>query len=419
MKILIQKDQRLWVFILLFIMIGMGFFVPISMNHWMGVLVKGSLFAVVFLISYVFFSTLDRMQFLPRQSHQTDSPTQEKILLKELPEDKNWTGFGKALSTFVGEFLSIIRSMMVGSCFGFYLYQNHERLEFHMGENEYQRITQRFLLTKDSFIEQIARQKTAVIENNLPIGTTLDGIGDSEIRSLIGCSLIWGNKAIGAIIVGGKTMGSFSNDDRDFLVRCGQLITHMMAICNQGLCLETDHEVYQVHLDMGKEFKHVEDEDQTIAEFVKQIKRLFLFDRFTYCLKEGDEGIIDYVYGQVDDMDQGMRFSLEEGLNGWMMKRNMPLLLADMQEGDLLRPRYLRNEDTGHGLRSFLGIALGSGEGAWGCLSLESRSVHQYDEKAKGVLSTLGILLQTHIERIRLIRKCKGLSKDGVFSLTL
>ncbi|MCJ7812414.1 GAF domain-containing protein, partial [bacterium] len=362
MKILIQKDQQLWIFLLLFMMIGIGFFVPISMNYWMGVLVKGSLFVVVFLIGYVFFSTLDRTPFLSRQSHHMDSTSQEKILSKELPEDKNWTGFGKALSTFVGEFLSIIRSMMVGSSFGFYLYQNRERLEFHIGENEYQRFTQRLIIKKESLVEQIARQKTAVIENNLPIGTVLDGISDSEIRSLIGCPLIWENGTIGVIVIGSKTTGSFSNDDRDFLVRCGQLITHMMAICHKGLCLETDQEVYQVHLDLEREFKHIEEEDQAIAEFVKQIKKLFPFDRFTFCLKEGDEGIIDYVYGQVDDMDQGMRFPLEEGLNGWMMKRNTPLLLADMQEGNLLRPRYLHNEDARHGLRSFLGIALGNGE---------------------------------------------------------
>ena len=68
---------------------------------------------------------------------------------------------------------------------------------------------------------------------------------------------------------------------------------------------------------------------------------------------------------------------------------------------------------------AFLGIALGSQEKAWGCISLESRSAGQYDEKAKDVLSTLRDLLQIHIERIRLLRKFEDLNKNSMSSLSV
>ena len=105
--------------------------------------------------------------------------------------------------------------------------------------------------------------------------------------------------------------------------------------------------------------------------------------------------------------DQGLRFSLNEGLNGWVLKRNTPLLVDDMEEGNYIRPRYSRDEDPKHGLRSFMGIPLGSGQGAWGCLSIESRSVNQYTVKERDVLLTLSIPFQITLERFHLRQRLK------------
>lgn len=383
----------------------------------MSILVKGILFILVFLMVTLFVSNGPSFSF--KQIDRGDRESPEEIVSKELLDDENWAGFGKVLSTYIEELLSIIRNMMVGTCVGLYLYQQREHLVFHVGENEYQRTTGGRIIEKDSIIEQIAKQKTAFLEDNLPIGTVLEGIADSEIRSLIGVPLIWEDKVIGVVAVGGKTTGNFSQEDCDFLIRCGQLVTQIMAVCYRGMGLETDQQVYKIHLDLERKLKSIDVEHQALGGFVQHIKKVLPLDRFTFCLKEGDEGIIDYVFGQVDNMNQGMRFPLDEGLNGWILKRNMPLAIADIQGGNMMRSRYSRNEDTKHGLRSFLGIPLGSEENAWGCISLESRSTHQYDEKAKEVLSSLVIPLQIHMERIRLLRKFDGLSKSDIPSLTV
>lgn len=419
-KVSIQKGQRLWIFLLLFVMVGIGFFVPISMNDWTGILIKVLLYGAIFLVLYVFLSASGWSTFPLNRLHQVDQKSSKEMISDDLFPKEDWKGFGKVLSVYIEEFLSIIRNVMVGSSVGLYLYEKQGHLEFHIGENEYQRITKRQIMKGESIVEQIAKQKIAVLEDNLPIGTVLEGISDSEIRSLVGAPLIWEDEVVGAIAVGSKTTGSFGDDDRDFLSRCGQLITQVMAICYRGVRLEMNQEVYKIHLDLEQKLKHIELEDHVISEFVQHVKQLFPMDRFTFCLKENNEGVIHYVNGQVDNMNQGMRFPLDEGLNGWILKRNMPLLLADMQGGNMTRSRYFRNEDTKHGLRSFLGIPLGSEENAWGCLSLESRVVGQYNEKTKEVLCALGILLQMHIERIRLLRKFEGLSKnDALSSLSL
>ncbi len=416
-KRLNQNDQNLWIPLLVFIIVAIGFFVPISLSHWTGILIKGILFVLVFFIVYLF--VLNGPSDIFKAPHRMDQTSSEEVVSKELLDDENGVGFGKVLSHYIEEFLSIIRNMMVGNCVGLYLYQHREKLVFHVGENAYQRITEGQVVGKDSLIEQITNQRTPVLEDNLPIGSVLEGITDPEIRSFVGVPLIWKDNVVGALAVGGKTTGSFSQEDCDFLDRCGQLLTQVMAICYRGMGLETDQQVYQIHLDLEKNLKSVDTEHQALNESVQSIKKLFPLDRFTFCLKDDGEGIIDYVFGQVDQMNQGIRFPLDEGLNGWVLKRNMPLVIADMQGDDMMRSRYFHNEDTKHGLRSFLGIPMGSEENAWGSISVESRFPNQYDEKAKDVLSGLVILLQIHMERIQLLRKLNSLSKNDIPSLSV
>ena len=111
-------------------------------------------------------------------------------------------------------------------------------------------------------------------------------------------------------------------------------------------------------------------------------------------------------------LDKGIRFSLDEGLNGWVIRRNLPLILKDMEEGDYVRPRYFRDENTKHGLRSFLGVPLGDVENAWGCISVESKAVNRYNEKAKEMLASIAVYLQIALERMQMGRQMQELRRD-------
>ena len=52
-----HKHQMLFVYLLLLLMVGMGFFSPLLSGNWLGILVKLIIFIAVIVISYpVFFS---------------------------------------------------------------------------------------------------------------------------------------------------------------------------------------------------------------------------------------------------------------------------------------------------------------------------------------------------------------------------
>ena len=235
---------------------------------------------------------------------------------------------------------------------------------------------------------------------------------DAEVRSFLGVPLIFQNVVLGVLAVGSNATENFGEEDLNFMQRCAGLVTRVMILSYKGLQWEVDQEVYRLHTDLEKSLIGVQDEDQAILCFVQHIRSLLSFDRFTYCLRKGEEGIIRYVYGQMDNMGQGVSFPLDDGLAGWVLKRNVPLVLTNMMDGDYARPRYFQNEDKKHGLVSYLGIPLGSTELAWGSLILESKSVNQYGEKSKNVMLTLAVCLQIVLERIRLNHQLHELEGD-------
>ena len=406
-----RKDPLFFVFLLILVTVGIGFFLPVSSGNWLGLVIKCILFILIFLVLYPVFFKTEWIKFSMIKPGTVEEKPPTDTVLEDLSQEGEWKGFGEAFRWYIREFLTVIRSAVVSSYAGFYLQKGEEGLEFQAGESEHGRWDRRVKISEGSLIDQVTKQKSPILEDNLPIGKTLEGLPASKIRSFLGIPLLWEGECVGVLALGGETTESFGEADQDFLIRCGELITQVMALCHRGLRWEMDQEVYHVHLNLEKMLVQAQDEESAVSFFAQEIRKLFVFDRLTLCVKEGEEGIIRCVFGQIDDLDRGCRFSLNEGLTGWVMKRNAPMLLSDMEKGDYVRPRYFRNENSRHGLRSFLGIPLGREDAVWGCLSLESRSVNQYTEKAKEVFTALAVRLYSALERIQLLVEHRELKK--------
>ena len=411
LKFHLRNDQTVPVFLLLLFTVALGFFIPATSSG--GLIVKIILFILFLVLLYLLVFGSDGMKFLLKKLAVRTQETMADAMPEEAVDDSLWSGFGDAFRLYVQELLTVIRSAVVASCAGFYMQRGNDGLEFNAGENEHGHWNRRMFIDDGSLVDHVAKQKVPVLEDNLPIGTSLDGLPNAEIRSFLGVPLIRDDEVAGVLALGSNATQSFGEADQEFLVRCGELLSHVMTVCRRGLQWEMDQEVFRVLVELHGQLVYTEDEDGAVSHFVKEIRKLFSFDRFTLCIKEGNEGVIHHVYGQVDDFDRGTRFSLNEGLNGWIIKRNAPMIIADVEKGDYVRPRYYRDEYSKHGLRSFLGIPLGRGEEAWGCMSLESRLVNQYSEKGKDVLVLLSEHLYSTLERISLLSQLRELGQGG------
>lgn len=395
-----SKISHLIVFIVLMSLTGAGFFLPFAAWGWLGGIFKALLFVVVGVALYWWlFGDSSWSALLNHENEEEDEPRTPPE--PSQPQDQSWTGFGQAFDSYRNKTLVLIQQALVAEQVGFYLIRNG-RPVFEAGATESGLHTEAFIVGEDALVHQVITEKNTVLKEYLPEHTYSAGFDDTPIQSFLGVPLVVGDECLGLIAAGSRSTQHFGEADGEMLSRYADLLLQVMTLCHRGLHWEMDQEVYRVHLAFEKQLETAHEEGQVLSAFLEQVKRLFPFDRFTLCRRVGQEGEIRFLYGQVDHLEIGTRFPLDGGLNGWLIKRNAPLIIQDIEEGRYIRPRYYAEEDSKHGIHSFLGIPLNGGrESAWGCISLESKNSGQYAVKAKDVLSILAIPLQLALERIQ------------------
>ncbi|MBN2103375.1 GAF domain-containing protein [bacterium] len=397
-----NKDQALWMYMLVLLLILVGFFMPVSAKTWAGFGLKTGLFITVFFILYFFWFNM----FFTNPQRKRTQPEQE-IPEKDAPfedmREPSWKGFGQAFHWFYQTFISIVRNATAASAVGLYL-RKGETLELQIAESESSGSYPRILVQEGSLVDYVIQQNGSVRENNLPIGTCLSGIDDHEIRSFAGVPLVIDKKITGVLAAGSEAQEHFSEDDLELLNHCGQVICQVMSVYHRAWRKEIQETLWQTQLEMEQELRKAEDEMQAFNVFVQFVLRLFTFDRCVLCYKDREEGEIRQIFGQIDHLDRGTRFPLDEGLIGWVIKRNSPLVVEDMQKGSYVRPRYFEGEDTKHGFHSLLAVPLGH-QDAWGCIGIESKRIGQFQEREKNGLLTMLLFFELTLERFRLAKR--------------
>ena len=395
-----MKGRSFGLILLLLIAMAACFFIPTSRTLWFMPLLKGALFVLLAAVAVYGLFRSRR----PWEAQAPQAGMQEEFHaaapVQELTSGKSWEGFGKAFGSFYRKTLRIVRMSMAASSVAIY-FRKEGALKLEYGEDASGPIEPHLVSSNSGLLAQVMANKTPFLQNHLASGFSLSGRPGTEIRSFLGAPLYTRDEVIGVLAVGSEAPDDFSEADTALAAHVADLITEVMFAFRQGLQEEIDVKVGRVHLEFNRQLKSLDSEEAVVSFFAQCLARLFSFDRFTLCLRQGDEGAIRFVQGQLDGLTQGVRFPLDEGLNGWVLKRNTPLIINDIGEGDYLRPRYFKGENSKHGLRSFIGMPMGTAESGWGCFSLESKRPGQYNEKIKEVLFHFGIQLELATERMR------------------
>ena len=86
---------------------------------------------------------------------------------------------------------------------------------------------------------------------------------------------------------------------------------------------------------------------------------------------------------------------MDQGLTGWVIEKNKPYLIEDLEKGEYFIPRYTKEEKTNHGLRSFLVMPFEANGKVYGSLTLEHKIPQKYTEKDKHHLQQIISIFNT------------------------
>ena len=120
-----------------------------------------------------------------------------------------------------------------------------------------------------------------------------------------------------------------------------------------------------------------------LSKLAEVVSQEYEATRLTVCTNkaDSDRAVIRKIIGQKDDYDENFEFELDQGLAGWVIDKNKPYLIDDMEKGEYFIPRYTKEEKTNFGLRSFLGIPINADDKVFGALTLEHTSPGKYTEQ--------------------------------------
>jgi len=154
-------------------------------------------------------------------------------------------------------------------------------------------------------------------------------------------------------------------------------------------------------LNFAKDLNSIKTISASLERFSLLISDEFEATRLTISTlrKENNTGIIKMVIGQKDDFEENTEFPLDEGLTGWIMSKNKPYLIEDLEKGEYFIPRYNKNEKTNSGLRSFLGLPIEANDHIFGAVTLENRLPNKYSEKDKKRLKNIVDIFSTSFLR--------------------
>lgn len=116
---------------------------------------------------------------------------------------------------------------------------------------------------------------------------------------------------------------------------------------------------------------------------------------------ESNSAVIEKSIGIDDSFRRGYEFTLDEGLNGWVIQKNKPYVLDDIERGEYFVPRFSKNEKSNFGLRSFLSVPVQIELQALGMITLEDKEPNKYSDDDKKKLTEYSNMLAFAMQRFR------------------
>jgi putative methionine-R-sulfoxide reductase with GAF domain len=189
---------------------------------------------------------------------------------------------------------------------------------------------------------------------------------------------------------------NFNTDDTTTIER---VIQNINAITFEALksfelnktCLYLD-----TKFQIAEKLNTAKNTDECLEYFCDFIINNFEASKLTIGMKkvsDSEKAVIKKAIGTDDPFKNGYEFPLDEGLNGFVIMKNKPHLIEDIEKGEYFVPRFSKEEKTNYGLRSYLSVPIEINSNALGMVTLEHKLENRYTlEDKKNLINYSAIL---------------------------
>jgi len=201
----------------------------------------------------------------------------------------------------------------------------------------------------------------------------------------------------------------FNREDIPVILSINHSVQTLLELALREKKLEDFYKYEQDKLEVAKKMNYVLDLDSAVEAYSEFLIRQFEATKLTIAFRlEDNKAKIHKSIGLEDPFKKGYEFVLDEGLNGWVIMKNKPYLIDNIDKGDYFIPRFSRSEKTNYGLKCFLSVPIEVEGNAMGLVTLEHKQENKYQEQDKERLKTFTEIFAQTIYRIKTEEKIGG-----------
>ena len=213
---------------------------------------------------------------------------------------------------------------------------------------------------------------------------------------------------MGVLFVDSRAEDSFGESDKrlmeSFAVIIEKTVIQLDSIFNLQNRLTLISELYRFFLSIQRAQRF----DQVYENVAQTSKSLIEHDVLTISLLDEDTSdklVIKFRSGSDDKYAEDFDYSIDEGMNGLVFKKNSAITVPETEEGGYFKPRFANDEESMGIYHSYIGTPIFSGKSVLGVIGLDSKSPANFSNTDKAILTSLGAVMGSALSRLNLLKE--------------
>ena len=289
-------------------------------------------------------------------------------------------------------------------------------IRFKVTDFEGQFLRENFIDLDKGLPALIFKNKSSLVENQLPDSENLIPYYSKKEpppKSFLGVPVYYKQQVVGVLCADNSAEESFSKDDLKILTMFAQLIKLQLMSSNKLYEYETENWIAKVLYDFSKEIMQFQTSDELWKFLGGFLKKVFGADRVIISRRVDEtRAQLLFINQSTPAIKIGYEFPLNEGIIGWVFRKNQSLMVDDFTEKENYVPRFHMHEAPDLQYRSFLSVPVSNNGNVRATISLESYKSNQFKDQSKKILETLAYQIASFLEKIDIIEK---LNEQNIF----
>jgi transcriptional regulator with GAF, ATPase, and Fis domain len=239
----------------------------------------------------------------------------------------------------------------------------------------------------------VLRNRTSLIENHLPEATEILPYyknGKTPSNSFAAVPIYFKNLIIGVLCVDSNVEEAYSNEDLEILKNFGNLISVNLFGSNKLYEYESENWLANTFFEISQEINQIQTVKNLWKYLSKKIPDVLSCDRLSISRKINDKlGEILILEGGTGNLKVGKQFQLNEGMVGWVLRKNQSLLVEDFSSKENYVPRFATDEIPAKEYMSLLATPIANKREIIAAVCLESYRAKNFKEQQKRILQTV------------------------------